>query len=902
MDNNDLPIIEEYFHKALELPAETRRDFITQTFPDQIDIQQAIMGLLEHADETQGLGKIVQSATQNVFDAEQDLSGTMAGVYKLTKRLKTGGMGAVYIGERADNLYEKKVAVKLIKSLTTSEYLLTRFIEERQILANLEHNNITHLLDGGTTASGTPFLVMEYVEGLPIDQYCEQHRLSVKQRLKLFVKVCEAIQYAHQNLVVHCDIKPENILVNQDGEPKVMDFGISYLLTQREMNSSGPRLLTIQYASPEQILGEAISVSSDIYSLGAVLYKILTGSIVSQQQNLSKEEVLAYIQSQALTRASVRAKNNENDFYKNTASSISTDLDAIVDKALQGKSQDRYSSAADFAADIARFLNQYPVRAHAIGWMHRTSLFLQRNAIASAMGFGLSISLITASAAIWYQSEQVKQQRDIAQQERDTAQTEQQKAQAVTDFITEMFKGIDPDRAQGNEVTVFDMVESAKEKLSNPEQTKLAQQPMVLAQLRYVIGEMYWQIGKIQEATEQLQMADAIYNQYPAQDIELHISTLNALNSAYSRADLPEKRGEILESIVAQARTLYGEHHRHTIGYTLNLGGYYSDTGEVEKAIDMHLQVLEDAKQYLGEKHLMVVLALASLGNNYLRYGDNEASIDYFKQALSLAKASLGSKHTLVIYVLERLSFHYIEKDRFNLSKPYTEELLSLTTEMLGLEHQDTHRAQFLNAKILSSEGYFAETLEILNHSLQTLPAIVGANHIDIINTKSFKAETLSNLSMHQEAILLAQEAIDGMADKYGELSPNTLYEYHKLALRYLAADAQDEAQHLYRLVLTKWHNFDAKTPYDVTAKNGSLYFLHTQFSDFERSNNLPIDAINSLKRAIDVTQRHPEQDYPDLSQNIRLLISLMQTQMPNDSAQEYVEYLHKVESTASDT
>lgn len=896
MNNNDLPIIEEYFHKALELPVGTRREFITQSFPDQIVIQQAILDLLEHTDETKALGKIVDDLTQSVFDVNQDLSGTMAGVYHLTKRLETGGMGAVYLGERADNLYEKKVAVKLIKSTTTSEYLLARFKEERQILANLEHSNITHLIDGGTTASGIPFLVMEFVEGIPIDQYCEKHQLSVKQRLKLFEKVCVAIQYAHQNLVVHCDIKPENILVNQDGEPKVMDFGISHLLTKTELNSSAPRLLTIQYASPEQISGEAISVSSDIYSLGAVLYRILTGCLVFKQQLPSKAEVLAYIHSHELACASERARTNDNVFYKNTAKSISASLDAIVEKSLQAIGKDRYSSAADFAEDIKRLLAQYPVQAHATSWIHRSSLFLQRNAVASAMGIVLTLSVISASAAIWYQSEQVKQQRDIAQQERDTAQLEQQKAQAVTDFITDMFKGIDPDKAQGNEVTVLDVLESAKDKLSAPEQSELAQQPMVLAKLRYVMGDMYWQIGKIPEAIEQLEMADVIYTEYPDQDIGLHIAALNALNSAYSRADLPEKRGEILESIVAQALALYGEQHRHTIGYTLNLGGYYSDIGEVKKAIDMHLQVLEDAKRYLGEQHVLTPLALASLGNNYLRYGDNEASIDYFKQSLAVAKEHLGSKHTLVIYVLERLSYHYSERDEFDLGKPYIEELVALTSEVLGPDHQDTHRAQFMYAKILSSEGRFEESLNILNQSLQELPALVGENHVDIINTKSFKAEILSSLSFHDEAKMLAQEVIDDMAEKYGELSPNTLYEYHKLALRHLAAGEQDKAYNVYRAVLTKWQQFDTTIPFDVNAKSSSLYFLHIQLSEHERTNSKLIFAINSLKQAIEVTKRYPAQEYLDLSKKIRLLISLMQTELPNDSVQEYYEYLDTVE------
>ncbi|MBL4629929.1 MAG: serine/threonine protein kinase, partial [Paraglaciecola sp.] len=637
MNNEDFPIIEQYFHKALALPMESRFEFITQNLPDQPEIQKAIISLLQHTQETQLLKQIVGKVTHSVFDTQQDLSGTMAGAYKLIECIKTGGMGAVYLGERADKQYEKKVAVKLIKSMNTSDYFFARFKEERQILADLEHQNITRLVDGGTTEAGVPFLVMEYVEGIPIDQYCEQNQLTLKQQLKIFIKVCEAIQYAHQNLVVHCDIKPENILVNQDGEPKVMDFGISHLLNKTELDTDAPRMLTLQYASPEQISGGIISVSSDIYSLGAVLYKMLSGAVTFPVNINNKDTVLDYIQSKKIAAVSEQANHSELSHYKNIANLICADLDAIVAKALQAKGSDRYSSASSLAEDISRLLEQKPVQARPANWPHRSYLFFRRNLLPVALGAVLSVSVLSASAIIWYQSIQVKMQRDIAQQERNSAQAEQQKAQAVTNFITDMFKSIDPDKAQGNEVTVYDVLQSAIEKLKDPVQSTLTEQPMVLAKIRHTIGDIFFRIGKIPEAIKQLELANGLHQANTGEDIAAHIATLNTLSNAFSRVDRHSDRGPILEAITVRAYELYGKEHIHTIGYALNLGGYYNDTGKHQRAIDTHLQVLEDAKQYLGEQNIITVLALASLSNDYLEYGDIETSLNYFLEALALA-------------------------------------------------------------------------------------------------------------------------------------------------------------------------------------------------------------------------------------------------------------------------
>ena len=745
---------------------------------------------------------------------------------------------------------------------------------------------------------------MEYVEGIPIDQYCEQNQLTLKQSLVLFIKVCKAIQYAHQNLVVHCDIKPENILVNQDGEPKVMDFGISHLLNKTELDTDAPRMLTIQYASPEQISGGIISVSSDIYSLGTVLYKMLSGAVTLPINISSKDKVLDYIQSHNIAAVSEQASHSDIAYYKKAANLIDADLDAVVAKSLQAKTSDRYSSATDFVEDITRLLAQKPVQARPANWPHQSYLFVRRNALPVTLGLVLGVSVLSASATIWYQSTQVELQRDIAQQERDRAQTEQKKAQAVTTFITDMFRSIDPDKAQGNEVTVFDVLQSAIEELQDPEQSTLTEQPMVQAKIRNTIGDMFMRIGKLPEAIVQLELADRLHQANVGEDIAEHIKGLNALGNALSRAARQSERGPILESIAERAYEFYGKEHSITIGYALNLGGYYNDTGQHQRAIDIHIQVLEDAKQYLGEQSYLTVLALASLGNDYLQYGDVETSLNYFHQALAMAKEALGDKHTLVIYILERLVTIYnnnADKYDYELFKPFAEELLELTDTLLGQDHQDTHRAQYRYAELLSAEQRYTESLAMLNKSLQTLPALIGENHINVIDTKSLKAQTLSKLSKHQEAIALSLEVIEKMTEKYSADDQNTLFEQHKLASFYKASGDLSKAHEVLQLVLPKWQDFTAGTPADIKSKARSLYYLYMAFVEFELTNNQASNAIVSLQKAIAVARNNPEQSYPSLGANIRQLITLIEQHTPTISTQDYIEYLAVVELKATE-
>jgi non-specific serine/threonine protein kinase/serine/threonine-protein kinase len=333
-------------------------------------------------------------------------------MYRILRELGRGGMGVVYLAERDDVEFVKRAAVKVIRRGTDTGLVLQRFRNERQILANLDHPNIGRLLDGGTTTDGLPYFIMEYVEGQPIDQYADSHQMTILERLKLFRTVCSAVQYAHQNLVVHCDIKPSNILVANGGEPKLLDFGIAKLLQtdseqEAELTATALRVMTPEFASPEQVKGERITTSSDVYSLGVLLYKLLTGLRPYRLNGRNPDELVQAIREQQPEKpshsiADFGLPNGESKLNPQSAirnpKSLRGDLDNIVLMALRKEPQRRYASVEQFSEDIRRHLQGLPVLAHNDTFRYRASKFIHRNKFGVA---GSAVILLTLLGGIF---------------------------------------------------------------------------------------------------------------------------------------------------------------------------------------------------------------------------------------------------------------------------------------------------------------------------------------------------------------------------------------------------------------------------------------------------------------------------------------------------------------------
>jgi eukaryotic-like serine/threonine-protein kinase len=380
------PEVQRLFEEAAALPDGQRPEYLASQTADAA-IHREVLSLLAHDSEAEQFFAGAVDAAASSLERQLDFTpGTRIGAYAITRMLGRGGMGAVYLAERADGAFEQTVAIKVILSANPAEFLLERFQHERQILARLSHPNIARLLDGGE-ARGVPYFVLEYVRGEEIDRYYGRLRLNLHARLRLFLQVCGAVQYAHENLVVHRDLKPGNILVAEDGNPKLLDFGIAKVLDPAHSGAAhSTRALTPEYASPEQVRGDPITTASDVYSLGAVLYALVTGGPPRVVASLSPLEAARAITEQPAP----------------PAAGVPADIAAILAKALHIDRLRRYHSAGELALDIQRFLDGKPVTAVADSVSYRASRFLRRHWIGALATAAILLALVGGgSVALW---------------------------------------------------------------------------------------------------------------------------------------------------------------------------------------------------------------------------------------------------------------------------------------------------------------------------------------------------------------------------------------------------------------------------------------------------------------------------------------------------------------------
>lgn len=370
--------VEEIFLEAVELSPGQRDAWLDQACDGDSELRDEVTSLLASDGEVSEtfVGGKVHNAV--VSFSQKSSEGARVGPYELIREIGRGGMGTVFLARRADDQYQNEVAVKLVRPGMDTDFILSRFRRERQILANLDHPNIAKLLDGGTTSDGLPYIVMEYIRGLKINDYCKSAQLSLEKRLLMFLDVCSAVDHAHRHFVVHRDLKPGNILIDERGAPKLLDFGICKLLygnpmAPEETMTQGVGLMTPDYASPEQVLGDPVTVVSDVYSLGAVLYEILTGVRAHKIENYTPQQVERAICEQAVVRPSLAAQD------KVMAKALHGDLDTILLKALQKEPARRYVSADHLAEDIRRHLQFRPVVARPDSLGYRTRKFIRRN-------------------------------------------------------------------------------------------------------------------------------------------------------------------------------------------------------------------------------------------------------------------------------------------------------------------------------------------------------------------------------------------------------------------------------------------------------------------------------------------------------------------------------------------
>jgi tetratricopeptide (TPR) repeat protein len=417
--------VEALFLRAVDLPPSEQSLFLDSMCGADAELRAEVESLLE-SDRKGGqvIAEAVGSEAAALFDAEsQPLIGVRLGPYRVIREIGRGGMGAVYLATRDDDQYSKQVAIKVVKRGMDTADVLGRFRHERQILANLDHPYIAKLLDGGTTADGRPFFVMDYVEGVSLDTFCAQHKPSIEARCRLFLKICEAVSHAHRNLVVHRDLKPGNIFVTADGTPKLLDFGVAKLLSAGEANATATMLMrpfTPEYASPEQVRGMAVTTSTDVYSLGTILYELFTGQRAQQITTTTPLEIDRAVCEVEVARPSLKAKG------------LDADLDNIVLMAMRKEPERRYASVDQLAEDIRRHLNGRPVLARQDSFGYRWRKFVRRNR--TAVGAAVLLIVVLVAGATAAALEAARANREKAAANRRFEQVRQLAGKFLLDF------------------------------------------------------------------------------------------------------------------------------------------------------------------------------------------------------------------------------------------------------------------------------------------------------------------------------------------------------------------------------------------------------------------------------------------------------------------------------------
>jgi eukaryotic-like serine/threonine-protein kinase len=503
-------LVEEIFHAVVEKPSEERSAYLAEVCGEDADLRREVESLLSHEGGAEGvLRSALSDAAHRLSLGQQNYIGSRIGPYNIVRQLGRGGMGTVYLAMRSDQHYLQTVAIKLVKSGMDSDEIAARFRNERQILANLSHPNIAVILDGGSTADGLPYMVMEYIEGQRITDFSKTRHLPLRERVLLFRSVCLAVHHAHQKLVIHRDIKPSNILVTRDGVPKLLDFGIAKLLVPELASSdltttvAANRLMTPDYASPEQILGETLATSSDIYSLGVVLFELLTESRPYSTAGLPPREIERIVSRETTTKPS-----ELRDLPRRIKKELKGDLENIVLMAMRKEPARRYKSAEQFAEDLSRYLNGQPVIARPDTPAYRAAKFIRRHMAVVGAIAGLFVVLAGVITTAW-QAQQADRARSAAQRE--------------ADFLSSMFLASTPEEAADRVVTARDLLDRGAERVDRD----LASAPEARAAMLETFGLAYRRLGIFDKALGFAERAWQVKKQLYGPD---NIKTADSLN------------------------------------------------------------------------------------------------------------------------------------------------------------------------------------------------------------------------------------------------------------------------------------------------------------------------------------------------------------------------------------
>ena len=752
----------EILDEALKLDFESRREYLNAACGEDEELHAELESLIASYEQA-GTDFLSAAAdlltlTSGVDSSPQLRGGEMVGAYRLIEEIGRGGMGEVWLAEQQRPI-RRRVAIKLIRAGFDSHEVVTRFESERQALALMDHPAIAKVFDAGSTPQGLPYFVMEYVIGVPITEYCDKHKLTMRQRLELFVRVCEGVQHAHQKAIIHRDLKPSNILVGEvDGKPmpRIIDFGVAKATSQQLTPDAmytrvGSILGTPGYMSPEQAdsAGLDVDTRTDVYSLGVVLYELLVAELPLDFAKLPLDEALRRLRNEDVPRPStklrtLRAKSditaqNRGADVPTLSRLLKGDLDAIALKALDKARGRRYATPLEMAADIGRYLNNEPVMARQASAAYRAGKYVRRHRMGVSVAAAVMVLLVGFAVAQMVQLRRITRERD--------------RADRLGSFMTGVFRVSDPSQARGNSVTARELLDKAAGDIDR----SLASDPELQARMMYTMATTYSGLGLYERARSLLQRAVEIQRRVLGTRAPDTLRSQRLLAMALRLMDRSEEAEKLIRPTVEADRQVFGAE---------------------------------------GSETLLARDALASALARQDRLAEAEK---VQRETLDIQRRVLGPAHQDTLLSMNNLAGILQAEERYAEAGHVLREAIPLERQTLGPEHPDTLRTTLNLAKIMMWQHRPADAEKLHRELLAVQRRVLGPDHIDTLTTLLDLGEDVYDQHRYKEAEAIQQEALDQLVRTFGSMDRETIRAQSSLALTLGHESAYDQAVNLQR-------------------------------------------------------------------------------------------------------
>lgn len=759
MDADRWQQIQDIYLDAADLPPGEREAFLTDACRGDADLRTEVESLLA-AEETGD--PLLESSLDDLVLLMEEPAGSpqsdpqRAGPYRILEEIGRGGMGTVYRAERADDQYTREVALKLVRLDVSHTDAALRFRQERQILAGLEHANIARLYDAGVTEAGQPYLAMELVRGQSIHTYCDSRSLAIPARLALFEQVCRAVEFAHRNLVIHRDLKPSNILVTEQGEVKLLDFGIAKLMESESDDDDEPltgldqRLLTPEYASPEQVKGEGLTTASDVYSLGVVLHQLLTGrrpegggdSATTTPSTLVRRETASDKTDSPNPEGIARARGTTPARLQRL---LRGELDTIALKALRPETDQRYPTAAALLDDLVRYRSGRAITARPPTLTYRAGKFVRRNRVAVAAA-GIAVTSLIAGLGI------ALNQTRVARQERDVAQS-------VSSFLENMFDASNP-FSQGGErldtLRISAFLEQAVDRLD----TDLADQPLVQARMQLVLGSVHENLGVYDRARELLEAALASYRDLEGPESPQVSVALSNLGRVVSSAGDATAAEPYYREALAIAVARHGDRSRQAAQVRTEFAGVLLTLDRLAEAEEVLAAAVDVRRREFGEVSSEMGDNLNLLGGLRYRQGKVDEAIFTMSEALDMNREALGPGHPNTAIITQNLGFLMHRQRRYEEAEALLREAIRSISAALGPDYPNLAATIKTLANVLDATGQWTEADSLYRESIAFTQRVLGDVNQDMVIALHDYGGALAKHGQHDRAIELLREAL----------------------------------------------------------------------------------------------------------------------------------------------